>query len=204
MKKTKNLNVLIAGNNLLYSACISSLLNKYKVKHKITLNKKESIDEYIISCEKNKNINLIITSLNIPNSSGYDISEKIREYESEKKLKKAKIYAIIPEEYNNKNKDNLFDEYLDKEYAILSLSRIIEKYKILGTEKEEVIEKENQKRKYWIIEELEKQQKIKSKDIMDKFNIHRDTAWRDLKELINDNKIIKKGCKSKSYYELKR
>jgi DeoR/GlpR family transcriptional regulator of sugar metabolism len=53
------------------------------------------------------------------------------------------------------------------------------------------------------LNKLNKNGKIKTEDIKNKFNIHRATAFKDLKALINQDKIIKKGGGNNVWYELK-
>ena len=53
----------------------------------------------------------------------------------------------------------------------------------------------------WIIVVLNKNGKIKSKDIESKFGVHRDTVIEDLKSL--KDQIVKKGAGSNVWYELK-
>lgn len=55
-------------------------------------------------------------------------------------------------------------------------------------------------RKKWIIEYLKKNDKIKAKDVEERFSIHRDTAIEDLKSIKG---IIKKGAGNNVWYELK-
>ncbi len=50
---------------------------------------------------------------------------------------------------------------------------------------------------------LDANKSIKSKDIIQKFNIVKDTASRDLNKLIDEDKIIKKGAGNNVWYELK-
>jgi ATP-dependent DNA helicase RecG len=58
-------------------------------------------------------------------------------------------------------------------------------------------------RREWILEYLKANKSIKSKDLIKKFGIVKDTASRDLNILINKNKIIKKGAGNNVWYELK-
>jgi len=55
----------------------------------------------------------------------------------------------------------------------------------------------------WILKQLEKNRKIKAKEIENKFKVHRDTAIEDLKSLIKQNKIVRKGRGNNVWYELK-
>ena len=50
---------------------------------------------------------------------------------------------------------------------------------------------------------LKKDGKIKAKEIENKFKVHRDTAIEDLKSLIKQNKIVRKGGGNNVWYELK-
>ncbi|MAG08525.1 transcriptional regulator [Candidatus Woesearchaeota archaeon] len=63
---------------------------------------------------------------------------------------------------------------------------------------------EADERQRWILEYLNKNIRIKAKDIESYFSIHRDTAVEDLNKLVKDNKIIKKGAGRNIWYELKR
>jgi len=56
---------------------------------------------------------------------------------------------------------------------------------------------------HWILKRLEKNGKIKAKEIENKFKVHRDTAIEDLKSLIKQNKIVRKGGGNNVWYELK-
>jgi ATP-dependent DNA helicase RecG len=58
-------------------------------------------------------------------------------------------------------------------------------------------------RQEWIINYLKVNKSIKSKDIIQKFKIVKDTASRDLNHLIDEDKIIKKGAGNNVWYELK-
>ena len=53
------------------------------------------------------------------------------------------------------------------------------------------------------MKQLEKNRKIKAKEIENKFKVHRDTAIEDLKSLIKQNKIVRKGRGNNVWYELK-
>jgi ATP-dependent DNA helicase RecG len=58
-------------------------------------------------------------------------------------------------------------------------------------------------RQKWILEYLNKNKEIKNFIITKEFSINRDTALSDLKDLIKQGKIIKKGAGSNVWYELK-
>jgi ATP-dependent DNA helicase RecG len=62
---------------------------------------------------------------------------------------------------------------------------------------------DEERRREWILEYLKENKLIKSKDLIKKFGVVKDTASRDLNSLINDNKIIKKGAGNNVWYELK-
>ncbi|NOR78149.1 MAG: hypothetical protein GQ523_06960 [Methanophagales archaeon] len=49
---------------------------------------------------------------------------------------------------------------------------------------------------------LKKDGKIKAKEIENKFKVHRDTAIKNLKSLIKQNKIVRKGGGNNVWYEL--
>jgi len=59
----------------------------------------------------------------------------------------------------------------------------------------------NQRRK-WILNKLERAGKIKNIDIQKHFNVVKNTAYRDLRALIEKDKIVKKGGGSNVWYEL--
>ncbi len=63
--------------------------------------------------------------------------------------------------------------------------------------------KSEAERLYWILKRLKKNGKIKAKEIEDKCKVHRDTAIEDLKSLIKQNKIIRKGGGNNVWYVLK-
>jgi len=63
--------------------------------------------------------------------------------------------------------------------------------------------KSEDERMHWILKRLEKNGKIKAKEIENKFKVHRDTAIEDLKSLIKQNKIVRKGGGNNVWYELK-
>lgn len=54
----------------------------------------------------------------------------------------------------------------------------------------------------WILKYLEKNQMVKSRDIIHNFRIVKDTASRDINNLLKQGKIIKKGGGSNVWYEL--
>jgi len=56
----------------------------------------------------------------------------------------------------------------------------------------------------WILKQLKRNGKIKAKEIEEKFNIHRDTVIEDLKSLIKQGKIVRKGGGNNVWYELKK
>lgn len=58
-------------------------------------------------------------------------------------------------------------------------------------------------RQEWILNYLKVNKSIRSKDIIQKFKIVKDTASRDLNKLIDENKIVKKGAGNNVWYELK-
>ncbi len=62
---------------------------------------------------------------------------------------------------------------------------------------------DEKERQIWIIQYLKENKTIKSKDIIDKFKIAKDTAVRDLKDLIEQKLIVKKGAGNNIWYELK-
>jgi len=64
--------------------------------------------------------------------------------------------------------------------------------------------KSKDERLHWILKQLKKNGKIKAKEIENEFQVHRDTAIEDLKSLIKQNKIVKKGGGNNIWYELKR
>ena len=57
-------------------------------------------------------------------------------------------------------------------------------------------------RQKWIIDYLKKNRKIKSIDIINKFDIVKDTVARDLKSLLYEGKIVKFGGGNNVWYEL--
>jgi len=63
--------------------------------------------------------------------------------------------------------------------------------------------KSEDERLYWILKRLKKDGKIKAKEIENKVEVHRDTAIEDLKSLIKQNKIVRKGGGNNVWYELK-
>ncbi|MEA1987441.1 MAG: hypothetical protein U9N76_08140 [Candidatus Marinimicrobia bacterium] len=56
----------------------------------------------------------------------------------------------------------------------------------------------------WVIKYLEKHSSIKSVLIQNEFSISKEMASRDLKKLINQNIIVKKGSGNNVWYELKK
>ena len=58
-------------------------------------------------------------------------------------------------------------------------------------------------RQRWILIYLEENEKIKSKSIQKRYGISKEIASRDLKSLIKQNKIVKKGAGNNVWYELK-
>jgi predicted HTH transcriptional regulator len=58
-------------------------------------------------------------------------------------------------------------------------------------------------RQEWILEYLNKNKEIRNFIIAKEFSINRDTALSDLKDLIKQGKIIKKGAGNNVWYELK-
>jgi predicted HTH transcriptional regulator len=58
-------------------------------------------------------------------------------------------------------------------------------------------------RQEWILEYLNKNKDIRNFIIAKEFSINRDTARSDLKDLIKQGKIIKKGAGNNVWYELK-
>jgi len=62
---------------------------------------------------------------------------------------------------------------------------------------------DEENRQKWILDYLKTNQTIKSKDIIQKFKIVKDTSVRDLNNLIKQNKIIKKGAGNNVWYELR-
>ena len=58
-------------------------------------------------------------------------------------------------------------------------------------------------REKWILNYLKENKVIKTIDIMNQFNIVKDTTSRDLKSLIKQNKIVRKGGGNNVWYELK-
>ncbi|TYB30593.1 MAG: DeoR family transcriptional regulator [Candidatus Mcinerneyibacterium aminivorans] len=59
------------------------------------------------------------------------------------------------------------------------------------------------KRRQWILDTLKSKGQIKNKDIREHFDIAKSTAYEDLKNLIEEDKIVKKGSGSNVWYELK-
>ena len=57
-------------------------------------------------------------------------------------------------------------------------------------------------RRKWILQKLKREGKIKRIDIQNKFDIVKDTAHRDLKTLVENKKIVKKGTGRNVWYEL--
>jgi len=58
-------------------------------------------------------------------------------------------------------------------------------------------------RQRWILDCLEQKGTIKSVEIINRFHIVKDTASRDLKHLIEEDQIIRKGGGNNVWYELK-
>ena len=58
-------------------------------------------------------------------------------------------------------------------------------------------------RQRWILDCLEQKGTIKSVEIINRFHIVKDTASRDLKHLIEEDKIVRKGGGNNIWYELK-
>lgn len=59
-------------------------------------------------------------------------------------------------------------------------------------------------RQEWILNYLEENKTIKSTNIIRKFNVVKDTASRDLRVLIGESKILKRGAGNNVWYELKK
>ena len=59
-------------------------------------------------------------------------------------------------------------------------------------------------RQEWILNYLEENKTIKSINIIRKFNVVKDTASRDLRVLIGESKILKRGAGNNVWYELKK
>ncbi len=58
-------------------------------------------------------------------------------------------------------------------------------------------------RKQWILEYLKENSKITRKILCDKFSLSKESASRDLRKLIADDKIVKKGGGNNVWYEFK-
>jgi CheY-like chemotaxis protein len=220
----KNLNVLLIEDNIIYAACISSLLDKHKINHSIAQNGKDGLELFIESCLNNQKYDIIFSKIDTSILNGNELASKIREYEKNNNLKNTNIYAIVKNSENIFNLECLdygFNDYIEREYVILDILRIIQKYQITNSsnifqkkknitydslikKEKKIKEKPYQKRHNWIIEKLKKDKTIKSIDIVNEYNINRDTACRDLKILLDKGSIIKKGTGSYVYYELKQ
>ena len=53
----------------------------------------------------------------------------------------------------------------------------------------------------FILTQLQKNKKIKAKEVREKFNVSKTIIWRDFQKLIKNNKIIKKGGGNNVWYE---
>ncbi|MDD3176069.1 MAG: putative DNA binding domain-containing protein [Candidatus Nanoarchaeia archaeon] len=85
-------------------------------------------------------------------------------------------------------------------FKVIFVRKILEKS---DTNRTQIGHKSDTKiRQKWILEYLEKTKIIKTQDIMTEFNVVKDTAIRDLNELISQKKIIKKGSGRNVWYEL--
>lgn len=62
--------------------------------------------------------------------------------------------------------------------------------------------KSHEDRDEWILGYLRKNKKIKSKEVISHFSIHKDTAVKDLNKLLKEGKIVKKGGGNNVWYEL--
>ncbi|MCK5476359.1 MAG: DeoR family transcriptional regulator [Candidatus Aenigmarchaeota archaeon] len=58
-------------------------------------------------------------------------------------------------------------------------------------------------RQKWILDYLKQKGTIKSIEIINKFKVVKDTAYHDLNNLIEEDKIVKKGAGNNVWYELK-
>ncbi|MCD6239433.1 MAG: DeoR family transcriptional regulator, partial [Thermotogae bacterium] len=63
---------------------------------------------------------------------------------------------------------------------------------------------DKQTREKRILDYLKENKVIKTADVMNQFSIVKDTAARDLKSLIKQNKIVRKGRGNNVWYELKK
>ncbi len=61
---------------------------------------------------------------------------------------------------------------------------------------------DDETRQEWILNYVKENKSIRSKDIIQKFKIVKDTASRDLHKLIAEHKIVKKGAGNNVWYEL--
>ncbi len=72
------------------------------------------------------------------------------------------------------------------------------------TNRTQIGHKSNAKqRRDWILSQIKQKGRVRSNDIIEKFGVVKDTAARDLKKLIDQDRIVKKGGGSNVWYEAK-
>jgi len=118
--------VAIIGSKFI-SETISEILNQMKVNIELAIedNEKGGISKYKAECKKGNTIIAVIVDLSSSQINGYNVANKIRQYEEKHKKMRSKIYGITTEKTPGKMK-NCQQSGIDDLIAMpLSTDRIV-------------------------------------------------------------------------------
>jgi len=126
--KFKNSHILIAEDNLINQELIENILNGKNIDTTIANNGIEAIEIYKNDYNK---FNIILMDINMPNMSGLEALNKIREYEEDNNIKSIPIIALTANTIKGDEEKYInlgMNDYLAKPINIKKLDEVLIKY----------------------------------------------------------------------------
>ncbi len=131
--KVEKLNILVAEDNFMNRKYIAALFKKWNLKYKFAENGRKAVDAAI-----KEKFDIILMDISMPEMNGYDATIKIRNTSNINQ--NTPIIALTASAMISK-KDKAYEvgmsDYLAKPFRPTQLSKLIQKYNISDTQKEE-------------------------------------------------------------------